>query len=98
MSEPPDPMTALDGCPADGCDNTETPRAYAALDDGLMAAYCCSACGWEWVTEYRGDAVCSGDLSGARETIGATTKRALTPRTWRSAAEGSHQHNLDERP
>lgn len=30
--------------------------------------------------------------------IRATTQRALTLRNWRSAAEGSHRHNLDERP
>jgi hypothetical protein len=29
---------------------------------------------------------------------GGSIERALTPRFWRSAAEGSNRHNLDERP
>ena len=81
-----DPMTALDGCPAPACDNTETPRAYAVLDDGYMAAYVCSACGWEWVTDYR-QPVSSGDVAEVAGTMrgqksgpeSAATDRGLRP-------------------
>ena len=85
-------MTRLDGCPAPACDNTETPRAYAVLDDGYMAAYVCSACGWEWATEYRGEAVCGGDSSEARETIETARTGASTP-----AGPDHHLIDLTER-